>query len=381
MTEEHVPKFEHLDIGLIDFDPNNPRLPTDIDGNELSEVMKFMITSENLEDLVKSIGLQGYFSGEPLLIVPNENVVGRYIAVEGNRRLAALKILTGAKPPRKASTFAAILEEVTRVFETVPCMIYERREDVLGYLGYRHITGIQEWDHLAKARYLKQLYQEVISEPPANVNPNDKRDVYRYLAKKIGSKAHVVANLMNGIDVIDFADNNNILTKLDKDPAKIGFSLLTTALSYEPIRNYVFNLEEGTDRYDDIVSIERLDQNRIENILYWLYGDADNTAVIADSREIATLNKVLQNENATEYLISHRGDKTNLLQSAFTLSGGMMEGFDSYLQAVTENLELMHDLAISYSLNFESHHLSSTKKAGKMLDSLQGIITKALERD
>ncbi len=45
-----------------------------------------------------SIGQQGYFPGEPLLAVKSN---GNYIVVEGNRRLAAVKLLNGDLLPPK----------------------------------------------------------------------------------------------------------------------------------------------------------------------------------------------------------------------------------------------------------------------------------------
>ena len=74
------------------FDPENPRLPKEFRGNRDEQaIIKHMLRDESLIELMKSIGQTGYSASEPLLVVPESE---KYIVVEGNRRLAALKLLS-----------------------------------------------------------------------------------------------------------------------------------------------------------------------------------------------------------------------------------------------------------------------------------------------
>ena len=89
-------------VDQLDFDPENPRFYDSVGANDGdARAIQRMLEQENLEELVGSIGNQGFFAGEPLLVTPNPKSEGRWIVVEGNRRLAALRVLTGQIPADK----------------------------------------------------------------------------------------------------------------------------------------------------------------------------------------------------------------------------------------------------------------------------------------
>ena len=142
----------------LDFDPENPRFYRLNHKHSVEAVIEEMLDDESVQDLMLSIGQQGYFPGEPLLVVKEFN--GRYTVVEGNRRLAAVKLLNEEIfPPlrRKPSITDIKNEAIEPPPKQLPCLIYSVRREVLRYLGYRHITGIKQWDSLSKAKYLAQL--------------------------------------------------------------------------------------------------------------------------------------------------------------------------------------------------------------------------------
>jgi hypothetical protein len=89
---------ELVPIENLRFDPDNPRLPSSVDGHKESEVLKWMLESATLPELMAAIGEQGYFVGEPLLVVPANKSKGNvYKVIEGNRRLAAVMLLHDPK--------------------------------------------------------------------------------------------------------------------------------------------------------------------------------------------------------------------------------------------------------------------------------------------
>ena len=73
----------------LHFDPKNPRFYRLNDATEDQRVIEEMLDDEGVQDLMASIGQKGYFEGEPLLVTREG---GRLIVVEGNRRLAAVKL-------------------------------------------------------------------------------------------------------------------------------------------------------------------------------------------------------------------------------------------------------------------------------------------------
>ena len=72
-----------VSVEQLQLDPENPRLPSAADDhrNELS-IIQWMVRNENMVELMGSIGAQGYFPGEPLLVVEDRARVGRYFVVE-----------------------------------------------------------------------------------------------------------------------------------------------------------------------------------------------------------------------------------------------------------------------------------------------------------
>lgn len=87
------PTITTIPVSQLRFDPENPRLPSNIDGHSEQAVLAWMLEDATVLELLGSIGEVGYFPGEPLLVVPAADGNDVYIVVEGNRRLSAVKLL------------------------------------------------------------------------------------------------------------------------------------------------------------------------------------------------------------------------------------------------------------------------------------------------
>src|SRR6266511_2999880 len=131
-----------LRVEEIDLDPENPRLVVST-GVSQDELLTYLYEQEALDELVASFVENGYFEEEPLVVVA---VDGRHKTVEGNRRLATLKLLLdeGLRRRLRVAGWPTLTDAQKARLETVPCVIYPTRENVLPYLGYRHITGAKK---------------------------------------------------------------------------------------------------------------------------------------------------------------------------------------------------------------------------------------------
>jgi hypothetical protein len=180
------------------FDPDNPRLPRSLAGATEEAVLRWMLEDATLLELMGSIAEQGYFPGEPLLGCPWEpGTQGPpFRVVEGNRRLAAVRLLLDPKraPTRRAS-IAQLSSEARHRPDELPMLVFSTRDEILDYLGYRHVTGVKEWDPLAKARYLDQLWRKTKGRA--------RLEKLRELAKRIGSRPDYVSRLLLGLVVYD----------------------------------------------------------------------------------------------------------------------------------------------------------------------------------
>ncbi|VAW38976.1 Phage protein [hydrothermal vent metagenome] len=275
----------YVQVSDLLLDPQNPRFPDALKGKGQEEILQRMIDRENITDLINSIGAQGYFHGEPLLVVEQNQ---KYIVVEGNRRTAALILLQEpSRASRKKKLIQRLVEDAEHIPETVPVLIYPGRNAILKYLGYRHVTGIKKWGPLEKARYLRILLESGNFD---NVGENEK---YRELARAIGSKSNYVKMLLAGLRLFDEIESQDFYDIDALDEQTLSFSLITTAIGYLSIAQFV-----GLEDSQDIIQAG-LEADRLEVLIKWMFEeDSGGQTRVAESRDLQKLNAVLQNENA-----------------------------------------------------------------------------------
>lgn len=291
---------KEIDLNRLTFDPKNPRLPHKFYNQEdESLVIDYMIRHENIIELMKSISITGYSDAEPLLVVPNQD---NFIVVEGNRRLAALKLLSNPKLAKiRINTIKEVLEEAEHRPSKIPCIVYEERSDILDYLGYRHITGVKDWGPLEKARYLDQLYSIY------SIDRNS-TSVYSKLAKMIGSKSDYVAKLHTSLKLYEVA-NDSAFFDTEITDNDIDFSWIPTAIGYKGIREFI-----GLER-NSIENIPYLNSENLKKIFIWLFDPKKK--VVPESRQISQLAKVTEHSEAIEKLkVSGSLDEALLYTSA-----------------------------------------------------------------
>ena len=234
-------RLTYLPLRSLIFDPQNPRLPLRYRQKADKEVIEWMLQDGSLMDLIISIGQNGYFPGEPMLCVPSRKE-GIYIVIEGNRRLAACKILS--EPTISTVKQNSIKEAIKDINQQnipteIPVFIFEAREDIMDYLGYRHVTGVKSWGALAKARYLFDMYKTL---PQQDVN-----EKYRFLARKIGSKADYVQRLLIGYQLYLVLENEHYFDIKNLDEESIDFSnLVDASLRYTNLRQFL-NIDTQQD--------------------------------------------------------------------------------------------------------------------------------------
>ncbi|HYR78313.1 MAG TPA: ParB N-terminal domain-containing protein [Pyrinomonadaceae bacterium] len=277
--------IQYEKVENLRFDPENPRFPTTLNGEDEDEVLGWMLKDATIVELMGSIGEKGYFPGEPLLVVPAKKT-GMYYVVEGNRRLCAVKLLLkpNLAPTKKKSVQIASTEAKHRP-QDLPVLVYDSRDEILDYLGYRHITGIKEWDALAKAKYLEQLFERD--------RKGKLSDRFKRLAKGIGSKPNYVARLLTGLHVFDEIAESDFFDIEELDEDSVDFSILVTALSYKELTAFL-----GLKASDD-PELPGLNKKRLRELTQWLFEKIDGKRTrLGESRELKKLNAVVQSPKA-----------------------------------------------------------------------------------
>jgi len=281
--------IEFISTKDLYFDAENPRLPNTIDGSDEAAVINWMLENENVTELMASIAEKGFFAAEPLLVQPGKKA-GEFIVIEGNRRLTAVKLLI--KPflaKRRKGTIDEIIKEAKEIdnLDKLPVIKFDKSEDIQLYLGYRHITGVQPWDALAKARYLKKLKQSLTEESP--------QDVYKSLAKIIGSRVDHVKLLLTGLEVYNKIEDENFFGITGLDEKSIKFGVLYTAINNSNIATFI-----GID-LDANNPLENLKSDELKELSIWMFEkNKGGFTRLGESRNLRLLNKVVENARALE---------------------------------------------------------------------------------
>lgn len=331
--------IENISSKHLYFDPQNPRFYRLTDGIVDSAVVEEMLEDEGVQDLMNSIGHQGYFPGEPVLVVKVNKT--KYIVIEGNRRLAAVKLLNGelGAPTRKSRSVSIIRASAKYKPDEIPCIVYEQRADVLRYLGYRHITGIKAWDSLSKAKYLVELRDTFYSDL-------DAEEQLKTLAREIGSRADVVGQLLTSLSLYERAAQDKFFKRNNLNQDAIDFSYITTALSYSNITDWL-GLESRTDS-----EAKKLDTSNLDSLLYWMFVPQSNgKTVIRETRRLKELAAVVSSPDSLRVLL-----KTGDLDDAYLYTDGPQLALSTALSKADSKLRIVWDMLFQ-STPTEEHRL------------------------
>ena len=310
-SEDTAPREEYRDVPLarLHLDPGNPRLPRDEDWSKVPEaqLLKIFFKRYNLVELANSMADKGFTPrhAEALLVIPKPKAKGEYTVIEGNRRLATLKLLTNADH-RQAVGATGQWDELairarSRQLDPAPVIIYNKREELDDYLGFRHITGPTPWRPEAKARFIARLLKagESIGS----------------IARRIGSNHRTVRRFAEAYSVYSQAFERGIAM----EQVESYFGVFYNALDREGIREFI-----GLDstRNFETLPMAPIPAGKFENLrelIGLLYGDDEKKLekVINESRQLKKLGEVLQDPRGRTNLLSERD-----LDAAYRLIGG-----------------------------------------------------------
>jgi len=143
--------------GLL-LDAKNPRIPPA--GRKLAqaELIAELVEHDDVYGLAKSIVDSGYFPTETLVAIEED---GDKVVVEGNRRLAALKVLVSPEsaPAKYHSKFRALAVEVAEgALSEVDTLIAPSRQEATPLIIERHRRShLQSWEPPMQAQFYQSL--------------------------------------------------------------------------------------------------------------------------------------------------------------------------------------------------------------------------------
>jgi hypothetical protein len=325
-------QIEQIAVDDLLLDPDNPRLPEEMQGEKQVDILRYIARHEAVEDLMAAIGRNGYFQGEPLVVYRNSNDArGKWRVIEGNRRLASVKLLRDPSlyPGRPSLKEIADESPAKNKPTMLPIVKVATREDALPYLGSRHIVGVKAWEPLPKARYMQQLFN-------LTAKSRTPQERYRDVARRIGSgnRADYVRKNLNALAVYNLVSKADFFGDENASEMDFKFGVLYTALErnsiagYTGVVKYVTKTDVVTHENNPIVNPAELKKDRVRDLYDWCFrkDPKTGTTVLGESRNIPKLASVLRSPEATSVL-----KKTKSLDIAYERSGGVVREIEAAL--------------------------------------------------
>ena len=350
-------ELQYATLDDLYLDPKNPRLGRHYaNANSSQEEILDVMNEWTLEELaisyIENIENGGFWTHEALLVV-KEELYGkqRFVVVEGNRRLAALiylqKGINEEKVPRRWQSLVEnvkkdALEKLEKLFGHIPYIQADSRQDIEAFLGFRHVTGIKQWNPEEKAQYIAWLI--------------DERDMtYEEVMRKIGSKTPTVRE--NYISYQLLLQIESDVTDFSPEYAEDRFSVMYLTLKKTGVQKYL-----QIDIMADPETAKRpVPKDHLKNLEYfalWLFGNDKKPPLFEDSRQASQFDTILKSEEAVRYLELSENPR-----------------FDYALQLVggdeLEIIELINKA--SYSIRLSLSHIHRHKNSQKVQRAVKGL--------
>jgi hypothetical protein len=326
--------IEKININQLKLDPRNPRLPESMHSNYTeSEIIKHYITNSSIIELMVSIGENDFFVGEALLVIQEND---EYVVVEGNRRLTALKLLQN---PNLAEASQNKIKDVVELAEftpdMIPCIKFDDRSAVKKYLGYKHITGINEWNALSKAVYMSEMYVEIENRIPEITD----EEIFVKIARSIGSTRPYVKRILEALNIYRFIQRNDFFDIEGLSDKTFKFVNLSDSLNRKNLRKFLVN--EETDLYDE---------ENVEQWTHWLFENANigKQKVKGISSQLSDLDLIVSSEKA---LLSFSAD-SGTLEHAVRLAQDYSQILEDSISDAIYELEIADDTLINVKIPY-----------------------------
>ncbi|WP_080708462.1 ParB/RepB/Spo0J family partition protein [Aeromonas hydrophila] len=329
---------------MLLLDVSNPRL---FNGGHISsnstqdELVKELADTADLKELIESIAENGYLSIEPLIVMEKDD---KYVVLEGNRRLAAIKLLRDRELARRCRvSIPDILKpEVEGSLAEVSAYLVSNEEEARSFIGFKHVNGPHKWDSFAKAQFAYRWY---ISERENGLTIDD-------ITKKLGDSNNTVRSIVSAMFIIEQAKKQNIYdVQNDRMTPKFAFSHFYTALNRSEYKDFLGLEKDWSAQLTENPVPENKKEN-LKDVFIGLYGykkDKIPSIISSQNPDLKQFGEVLINEHSYDAFKSNRmtslsdlykqsGDPLKHIKDAFLEINRQMDTISNVLDR-TNNLD------------------------------------------
>jgi hypothetical protein len=289
-SEAHLPEVQLEPYGNLLLDPENPRLAElKLTIKEQDRILQWLWKNNEVSELVDSMLAGGYWTHEELFVSKEG---GRLVVIEGNRRLAAVKLLmepqTRARLNIKADWNPS--QKVLDSLKELP-VIVRPRKDIWDYIGFKHLNGAQPWDSIAKAQYIHRVHSIF------GVKLED-------IASTLGDRNDTVVRMYRGYKVLKQAMDEGVFDPENRTKPKFAFSHLWTALTYKSIQDFLGITQE---QLSNDPPVPKKNKQKLGELMLWLYGNKEEGVeprVRSQNPHLREMAEVLESPRGLQFLRS-----------------------------------------------------------------------------
>ena len=328
-TPKVAPLSPQYDVSVqsskLRFDLDNPRF---VDGNfsDETDIIRHLVDVADVKEIVQSILSAGYVDYEPLIVLRNGETV-----LEGNRRLAALRLISDPALRRKVNFALPTIANAKPPPKAVHVRYVDSRAEARSYIGFKHINGPFKWDAMAKAKYAAQWFSE--GEKIATIS------------QTLGDGHSTVRRLVTGWYALKQAENDGFdLSQRTKK--RFAFSHLYTALTRAAVRDYLGLGDEDVSNDPKKNPIPTGNRGQFAHLMSWLYGQeqkGESAIIESQNPDLNKLSDVLGNQEARKMLLAERN-----LSTAYARVVPSTERFEDALLKAAKLTEEASGLSGSY---------------------------------
>lgn len=321
-----LPQDDSIEPNKLEFDLDNPRF---VDGEFADEpqIVQHLVDVADVKEIVQSIMSAGYVDYEPLIVLRDDNVV-----LEGNRRLAALRLITNPQLRRKVGFELPIIPNAKTPPSLVRIRYVDTRAEARSYIGFKHINGPFKWDAMAKAKYAAQWFSE--GEKIATIS------------QTLGDGHSTVRRLVTGWYALKQAENDGFdLSQRTKK--RFAFSHLYVALTRAAVRDYLGLGDEDVSADPKKQPVPKTHRAQFGQLMSWLYGQenkGESAIIESQNPDLNKLSDVLGNPEAKKMLLAERS-----LSNAYARVVPGTERFEEALLKAAKLAEDASGLSGSYT--------------------------------
>ena len=355
-------------VDRLRLDRESPRLAGEAAEASDEWIVARLYRSADLDELLQSLSANGYLDIEPLVVMADGDAdqVG-LIVLEGNRRLAALRLLREPGLVRKIASaenvrvpVPVVDDSLRATFDHVSVYGVASRERARAFMGFKHMKGPVKWDAYRRARFAADWYRAGGS-------------ALEEVATAIGDRHDTVRRMVWAVYVLEQAEREGLFDIGDRDTPKFSFVCLYAALWRSQYAEYL-GLASGWARHEPEANPVRRERfKELRKILVWLYGSKSDDArpvVQVLNPDIRRLGEVLAVEEARD-ILEQTGDLDRahastqpverrfvsaLLRARETIreAGGSLRAYDGWDKTLLDVAEDVRETADSVYVSMAS---------------------------